>query len=676
RNGLFLGYKAGMNNTEGNFNVFMGNYSGYENTTGYSNVFIGDSTGKSNTIGVENVFIGTEAGVSNLDGRNNIFLGSAAGYSNTTGLRNIFLGTDAGFSNTEGNLNTFIGVVAGAHNTLGIRNIFIGQGSGWANSEGNYNVYIGDRSGLSNNIGEANVFIGRSAGEKKSSGSSNVFLGEMAGYNNKNGDGNVFIGRKAGYSEIGSNKLFISNSETESPLIYGEFDNAKVEVNGSIKVNEILNLKPQQVAPGNPEVGDIFYDESSNSIKFFNGSEWMELNATPSASTPFVQTLDVPEQDLASDSCVVVYFISDEGSSSITQSGVIFSEYPFSDPAAGTQVNYSTTENGEISIMIYGLTELTTYYVRSFATNAQGTALGNMISFTTIANPLPKVNTGPVLNITQTTATANGDVYEEGAAEVTVRGVCWSTNPEPTISDNVIESGGGLGEFTAEIEGLAAETSYFVRAFATNSVGTAYGNEVSFKTAPAVTTVMDIDNNTYNLVQIGNQTWFKENLKTTKYSDGTAIPNVTDDAEWIAETEGAFCWYNNDEASYKATYGALYNYYAVVDAKNICPTGWHVPTYSDWLILTSYLGEDDPVGGKMKEEGTSHWLDPNTGADNSSGFTGLPGGSRDDGYNFIGEEGNWWLMDGIVFSLYYDSNNIYGYFENEYMGLSVRCVKD
>ena len=162
--------------------------------------------------------------------------------------------------------------------------------------------------------------------------------------------------------------------------------------------------------------------------------------------------------------------------------------------------------------------------------------------------------------------------------------------------------------------------------------------------------VTDINGNVYNIVTIGTQTWMAENLKTTKYNDGTAIPNVTVDATWAALTTGAYSDYSNTPAN-STTYGRLYNWYVVDNnpatkvasngGKNVCPTSWHVPTDAEWTILTTYLGGESIAGGKLKETGTAHWNSPNTGATNETGFTTLPSGLRyyDGSYFLIGYDG-------------------------------------
>ncbi len=138
--------------------------------------------------------------------------------------------------------------------------------------------------------------------------------------------------------------------------------------------------------------------------------------------------------------------------------------------------------------------------------------------------------------------------------------------------------------------------------------------------------VWDYDGNAYDTVMIGTQVWLKENLRVTHYNNGDLIPNITGNTEWAATATGARCYYNNDSASYDPVYGVLYNWYAVSDSRHLCPAGWHVSGNAEWQAAENYLGGDVIAGGKMKEEGTLHWLSPNTGATNASRFTGLPGG--------------------------------------------------
>ena len=199
--------------------------------------------------------------------------------------------------------------------------------------------------------------------------------------------------------------------------------------------------------------------------------------------------------------------------------------------------------------------------------------------------------------------------------------------------------------------------------------------------------ITDSEGNSYKTVKIGTQTWMAENLKTSKYSDGTIIPNVKESLEWAKLTTGAWSYYNNDAAN-NAKYGKLYNWYAVSKTtngnKNVCPTGWHVPTDAEWKVLTDYLGGDSIAGGKLKEVGTTNWNSPNTGATNTSLFTGLPGGFRKSNgyYGDVGGNGSWWSStvyntDAAWFRFLYGSDdNAYSSNDDKDNGLSVRCLRD
>ncbi len=196
--------------------------------------------------------------------------------------------------------------------------------------------------------------------------------------------------------------------------------------------------------------------------------------------------------------------------------------------------------------------------------------------------------------------------------------------------------------------------------------------------------VLDIDCNEYHTVTIGTQVWMVENLKTTKYNNGTPIPLVTDNTAWGALTTPGYCWYNNDSAANKDPYGALYNWHAANSGK-LAPKGWHVPTCADWLTLTNNLCGVNVAGGKMKEAGTTHWASPNTGADNSSGFTALPGGYRDN-YGIsrnLGSSGFFWTTTEnsatnalycFLYSSGADARPSCLFPKN--IGMSIRCVKD
>ncbi|MDP1621051.1 MAG: FISUMP domain-containing protein [Bacteroidales bacterium] len=200
-------------------------------------------------------------------------------------------------------------------------------------------------------------------------------------------------------------------------------------------------------------------------------------------------------------------------------------------------------------------------------------------------------------------------------------------------------------------------------------------------------TVTDIDGNVYPTVNIGTQVWMAENLKTTRFNDGTNIPMEMDSTAWNHLSYPAYCWYSNASV-YKDIFGALYNWLAV-GAGKLAPTGWHVATDAEWTILTNLLGGAGSAGGKLKtvgtiEVGTSYWYTPNTGATNASGFSGLPGGARefDGSYNYLFSYGFWWTATNDNSGFAYYRNLSYNYADvqrgllNYQDGLSVRCVKD
>jgi hypothetical protein len=243
----FFGNYAGSANTTGSWNTFLGDNSGNANTTGYSNTFFGNEAGKLNTTGSLNTFIGHFTGDSNTTGTKNTFVGTGAGDTNTTGYENTFVGMSAGVSNTTGYWNVFFGTDCGHGNTTGIDNTFIGHSAGNTNSTGTDNTFVGHYAGALSTTANANTFIGSAAGVLNTTGANNTFIGDEAGYNNTTGLGDIFLGYKAGYNESGSNKLYIANSDTSTPLIYGEFDNSIVTVNGKLGIGTKAPTYPIEV---------------------------------------------------------------------------------------------------------------------------------------------------------------------------------------------------------------------------------------------------------------------------------------------------------------------------------------------------------------------------------------------------------------------------------------------
>jgi uncharacterized protein (TIGR02145 family) len=407
----------------------------------------------------------------------------------------------------------------------------------------------------------------------------------------------------------------------------------------------------------------------------------------------------------------------------------------------------------------------------------------------------PIVKTYETRNIRTTEATSGGRVTDEGSGSVTTRGVCWSSGSNPTISDSKTTDGSGVGDYDSDITGLSPATTYYVRAYATNSSGTGYGEVLSFKTTgtvPKVTSlqplmiytdeatlsaivnpclltsnvsfeygetagygnsidytknlyyadqpvairisgltpgttyhfrvkgvnslgtsygedkvfqttqpVADIDGNQYNTVTIGTQTWTSRNLETTRFNDGTEIPLVTDDNTWAVLDSPGLCWYDNNELQSKGTFGALYNWYTV-NHGGICPSGYHVLTFDEWITFMTFLGDNWFYYGGSLGLANGLYLVSDTGWNYSSvagsigntdlpelrnitRFSVLPAGIRDADQKVFRSRGSYstfWTSSeeyadyAYILSFSFDGTiPDYGYQKGTY-GYSIRCLKD
>ena len=355
-----------------------------------------------------------------------------------------------------------------------------------------------------------------------------------------------------------------------------------------------------------------------------------------------------------------------------------------------------------------GLEGNTTYWVRAYATNNNGTSYGQAISFTTLE--LPTVVTEPITDIMTTGATSGVTVLADGGNSVTVSGVCWSTSPTPTISNSKsLDGSSGVIPFTKSslIFDLDDTTTYYVRAYATTAMGTGYGQTLSFTThaypaCPGVTTVSDTDGNVYKTVLIGTQCWMRENLRTTKYPDGTNIA-----AGVVTETAVGFRY---DPGV--STYGYVYNYVALMHGaspsntvpsgvQGICPKGWHIPSSGEWLILHNYVNNASwSCSGNngralASKTGWGNYTSYKNGCyiaayerpETSRNMSGLglmaAGRYTQDGSSIqnSGQHSCTWSCSGTGSSVYYNYGSYSGYSYGlttcpKYYGMSVRCIKD
>lgn len=287
--------------------------------------------------------------------------------------------------------------------------------------------------------------------------------------------------------------------------------------------------------------------------------------------------------------------ILDNGGDAITDKGLAYGTAPEPD----LQGNYVSAGAGEdaFSVDLTGLTPATTYYARAYAVNSAGTAFGNQITFTTPEELLlAEVLTGGVSDISVYSALGSGEVIDDGGTPVTVRGMVYATTPEPSLSDQMAGAGSGTGVFEVVMTGLQPQTLYYARAFATNSGGTAYGEEIQFTTAaytdvdgqpcPGLPVLTDQrDGQTYPTVFIGGQCWTQENLRY--------LPEVHP-PEQTSATQARYLVYGYDgnqvsEARSKpsyAQYGVLYNWPAAMAA---CPPGWRLPSHQEFESLIAYV---------------------------------------------------------------------------------------
>jgi uncharacterized protein (TIGR02145 family) len=382
--------------------------------------------------------------------------------------------------------------------------------------------------------------------------------------------------------------------------------------------------------------------------------------------------------------------ITADGGAAVTSRGVVYG----TSAGSATYSVTSGTGTGTYTISLTGLTPATTYFVRSFATNSVGTVYGTETSFTTLAIA-PTLTTTAAGSITKYGASGGATITSNGGSAITVSGICWSTTATPTTSDSKTTDGTTSGTFTSTITGLTAGTTYYVRAYATNPIGTSYGANQSFTTLSTPLSQTS--------VLIGTQTWTDKNLNVANYRNGDPITYAADASQWVAANTagvGAYTYLKFASGDGGATYGKLYNWYAVNDSRGLAPTGYHIPTLTEWRTLKSTKPDI-----KTLKSTTSDWegtfsnvnnnitvaLHPNYSnynGNNSSGFNALPGGSvfntgtngnygsasfwtaTQDGSNPLRAEWTYFHQSGLLIGSECCAT------ENIQTGMSIRLVKD
>jgi len=281
-----------------------------------------------------------------------------------------------------------------------------------------------------------------------------------------------------------------------------------------------------------------------------------------------------------------------------------------------------------------------------FVINVDGQVLKESVNSTSL--PVQEeivVTAGAILNVGITNATCSGSVQANRMADITSVGICWNTRPGPTVFNDMTSCLLDSANFSYTITNLDADSIYFFRAFAITKYDTVYSiNKVFF--THSKNAVADIDGNYYNTVRIGTQVWLAEDLKTSRFNDGTPVNLSLENSSWVGIKEPMSCWYGGDSVIYSFPRGRLYNWYAVGTGR-LCPKQWHVPSNEEWKTLQNFLGGDSIAGGKLKARGTLYWQSPNMMATNQSGFTSFPSGYRNgSGDWFYANFFNyWWSID-------------------------------
>jgi uncharacterized protein (TIGR02145 family) len=407
-------------------------------------------------------------------------------------------------------------------------------------------------------------------------------------------------------------------------------------------------------------------------------------------------TTDAP-YDIGTNSATCGGNVISDGGGEVTMRGVCWSIA--ADPVITNTHTSDGSGTGSFTSNLTGLSINSEYFVRAYATNSAGTAYGNQVSFIT-EKTKPVLTTGEIGLLTDKSVRIGGNITSDGGAEIVERGICWNITQNPDIYDNKIPAVTGISEFFCDIEGLLPNTVYHCRAFATNEIGTSYGDDMEFKTYG----VMDIDGNGYYSVIIGAQEWMQQNLSTTHYADGSSLIDGSEAGDITDNFVSKYYFANCNDENNVADYGRLYTWAAVMNGSSssstnpsgvtgVCPQGWHVPSDAEWMELEIFLGmstleaeqkfdRGTDEGGKLKS--TSYFWAPNTGATNESGFNAIPGGDRgsEGNFNYVGGFAVYWSATesysqaAYIRGLEYNKATVNRWDHFKYYGFSVRCIKD
>lgn len=325
------------------------------------------------------------------------------------------------------------------------------------------------------------------------------------------------------------------------------------------------------------------------------------------------------------------------------------------------------------------------HIIMAIAKDNKGNEANALCTFN-IVSGVADLSIDSVISIFDTKALIKGHILNNGGTEILQKGFYYGESENLILNGSKIIVEEGNDEFSTYLIDLSPVTKYYVQSYAINEKGISFSKVINFTTKNIEgSTVQDYEGNIYKTVKIGEQWWMAENLKSTKYNNGDIIGTTSPPTLDISlKSSPKYQWaYNGDESNARI-YGRLYTYYTIIDNRKVCPSGWHVPSDSEWTVLTTYLGGENVTGGKIKEIETTHWNSPNVGATNETGFTALPSGIRysDGSFHRINEECYLWSStsynadDAWRMNLSYGMRDIGRATDYKEGGFSVRCIKD
>jgi len=744
-----------------------------------------------------NTFIGRNAGNFTMTGAGNnasynTSLGAFSLSSITSGNRNSGVGYYSLFANSNGTYNTASGFEALRNNTSGIGNTAIGAEAMQNNISGTGNTVIGLEASAGNTSGNYNTVIGAEADMNNENGSNNTMIGFMAGYGTGIHDksGNVFLGHKAGYFETGNDRLYIDNSDTESPLIGGNFETDEVyihgrlgikensperelEINGSLEIPVTVDETAGVIYKGGfsflhdykaPSLGSVgqntFIGKNAGNFTMPGGNIWNSSDNTgigtsslhnltngyantavgsyamPSVSSGFENTgiglyalfaastgnrnsglgayslkentsgnynvavgFDANRYNQNGSNNTIIGYSAGRGSSLHNKSGNVFIGYNAGYNETGSNKLYIENSNSGNPLIGGDFSTDKVYFNAKVGIGTSNPVeelqvIGSIImqDGNQAANKILISDTDGKASWSSITAVDNDWTVSGNNMFSAVSGSVGIGASNPAASAKLDISATDKGflppRMTAAQRTAITSPATGLLVYQTDSpkgfyyyTGTSWEGLADYGANSAC---IDYDGNSYKTVIIGNSEWMAENLRVTHFNDGYGIAYTTNSTDWANATYPAYCWYNNDEVS-NSKFGVIYNWYTVNSTHNICPVGWHVPTYAEWNALELFLGGVNSAGGKMKSL-TGLWQSPNTDATDVSGLGALPGGFRTGTgpFSSLNLNSNQWSSTAntgnpgtaYLVTLKYNNGvityNSYGY----QVGCYTRCVRD